>query len=237
MWKNPWTVNAEEAETFTVAAGQYIPFGACVMPSGNTDQTVKAAVGANVPIVGVAGMPKVEMNPALRQYPGFWSPYEEIPVFCEGVVRVPVISGKNLAANNIDLNDGLEVALIGSTSTAPHGVLEEAGTNAGQTPLITCVARALEAKTLGAAMGCIVTSDVAIGDTTVTTTAANIAAMGLEDGDHIMLEDITGQAQHNIVKSHTATVLTLNKPSTVALVNSDSDVIYKINQVRARLQY
>jgi hypothetical protein len=237
MWKNPWTVNAEEPETFTVAAGQYIPFGACVMPSGNTDQTVKAAVGANVPIVGVSGMPKVEQVPGIRLYDGFWSPYEEIPVYVDGVVRVPVISGKNLAANNIDLNDGLEVALIGSTSTAPHGVLEEAGSSAGQTPLITCVARAMEYKTLGATMGCIISGDVAIGDTTVTTTAANILAMGLEDGDHIMLEDITGQAQHNIVKSHTATVLTLAKPSTVTLVANDSDVIYKINQVRAKLIY
>jgi len=50
-----------------------------------------------------------------------------------------------------------------------------------------------------------------------------------------VLEDVNGNAMLNRVKSLTSTVITLELPSTVALTVADSDLVYKVFQVKARI--
>jgi len=76
---------------------------------------------------------------------------------------------------------------------------------------------------------------VAIGDSAITFTAQNLALLNLSEGDYIVLEDVNGNAMLNRVKSLTSTVITLELPSTVALTVADSDLVYKVFQVKARI--
>jgi hypothetical protein len=80
-----------------------------------------------------------------------------------------------------------------------------------------------------------VPSSVAVGDSTVTLSSANMTALNLSEGDYVLLEDLNGAGMLNRVKSKTATVLTLEMPSTVALTSGNNDLIYKVFQVKARV--
>jgi len=209
-------------------AAYIIPMGAAVVRTAAG--TVRAATTANDnDIIGIADMSEVE-----QAVPGFWAQYKTIPVIVGGGrVQVWVIANGN--AVNIEAGDFLEVGDFGSTpgATDSHGILEEAGTRAGGTRTTHSVAKALEDKTMG--------SDsyqnpdaVAIGDTTVTLSSAEVTALNLSDGDHILLEDVTDNFQVNARKTSTSTVITLVKASTVALDGS-TDECTRMFQVEAVL--
>jgi hypothetical protein len=207
-------------------AAQAIAFGAAVVPSAKTAgaDTIKPCT-AEQGILGFAGrrayLPR-------GGYDGFWATYEMVDVVAEYAMALVTPNGANV---NIDNGDFLEVAILGDGSTSAHGILEEAGSAAGTTKTTISVARALATVAMGSDSYKVPASDVASGDTTVTMAAGAIAAMGITVGDYILLEDLNAELQVNKVASLTATVIGLVMPSTVSLVNSDSDLVTRLYQV------
>ncbi|HNQ55817.1 MAG TPA: hypothetical protein PKG66_10400, partial [Methanothrix sp.] len=59
--------------------------------------------------------------------------------------------------------------------------------------------------------------------------------MGLVEGDYVMLRDADGDTQLNRVKSLTATVITLQEPSTVALTVADNDLVHRVAQIKVKI--
>jgi hypothetical protein len=201
-------------------AASRIPIGGAVALSSATagSETVKAAE-AETSILGFAG--NREYVPK-GKYDGFLEQYEPVDII-DGYANALVIpNGANV---NIDIDDFLEIAELGDSTPGNHGLLEEAGSAAGTVFTIATVAKALQSVTMGSKSYKIPASDVAIGATTITMTAGEIATMAIAVGDYILLEDINGACQVNRVASLTSTVITLELPSTVALVNSDSDLV------------
>ncbi len=154
------------------------------------------------------------------------------------VVRVArkgaVINALVIAKANTSIVDGdfLEAAPLGDASCYV-GVLNEAGNNAGETKTLTTLAQALEDCTITSASYKTPAEDVAVGANTITFSAANLVLLDLEVGDYIILEDVNGDAQLNRVKALTSTVVTLELASTVALTALNSDLVYKVFQIKA----
>lgn len=202
-------------------AASTIPFGAALAFSSATadNETVKAAE-AETSITGFAG--NREYVPK-SGYDGFYKQYEAVDII-EGYANALVIpNGTN---TNIDLDDFLEVAVLGDGTPGPHGLLEEAGNSAGTVFTTSVVAQAKQSVTMGSKSYKIPASAVTAGDTTITMTAGEIATMGIAVGDYIALEDTAASlgVQVNRVASLTATVIGLEIPAAFAL-GTDHDLV------------
>jgi hypothetical protein len=145
-------------------------------------------------------------------------------------INVLVITKAN---TSIQDGDYLEAAPLGDASSY-IGVMNEAGSDAGETKVTTALAQALENCTMTNASYKQPSVGVSVGDTTITLTSGNMTLLDLSEGDYIVLEDVDGDAMLNSVKSKTATVITLKLPSTVAL-QANTDYVYKVFQVKARV--
>ena len=153
------------------------------------------------------------------------------------IVRVArkgtIINALVIAKADTSIIDGdyLEVAPLGDASCY-IGVLNESGSNAGETRIISDCFQAWEDCTmLDESYQTPDSVSVAVGDSTITFLAATLAKMGLKVGDYIVLEDLNGDAQLNTVKGLTATVITLTLPSTVALA-ATTDYVRKCYQIK-----
>ena len=209
------------------AAGR-IAFGAAIINNG-TDQAVYASAADTDEILGFAVQPA---NNVVLRSDGFYQQYDDVPYANSGEINALVIA---LGATNIIKGDFLEVAALGGAGgSGAWGVLAEAGNLAGATKTITSVAQAAESVTLAASMAT-PAAGVAIGDAQITMAAGAIATMGLVEGDYVMLRDADGDTQLNRVKSLTATVITLQEPSTVALTVADNDLVHRVAQVKVKI--
>lgn len=212
------------------AAGANVGFGVAVIRSAA--KTVKGSMADNADnILGFSVQPA---NNVVLDEDGFYQATNDAGV--ADVVRVArdgVINALVIAKADTDIVDGdyLECAPVGDASCY-LGVLNEAGSNAGETRTTTSKAQALEDVTMGAESYKTMASNVEIGDKTITFSSANLALLDLEEGDYIVLEDANGDAQLNRVKSLTSTVITLQLASTVALAAA-TDLVYKVFQVKA----
>lgn len=209
------------------AAGR-IAFGAAIINNG-TDLAVYASAADTDEILGFAVQPA---NNVVLRSDGFYQQYDDVPYANSGEINALVIA---LGATNIVKGDFLEVAALGGAGgSGAWGVLAEAGNQAGDTKTITSVAQAVESATLAASMAT-PASGVAIGNTQITMAAGAIATMGLVEGDYVMLRDLDGDTQLNRVKSLTATVITLQEPSTVALTVADNDLVHRVAQIKVKI--
>jgi len=209
-----------------IAASQ-IPFGALVVRAGAN--TVKAATAADDEcILGVAVDDQVQ-----HSVDGFYAAGDVVPIIISGTARLWT---RGVSVSLI-AGDFVEVASVGGGSTTiPHGIVEEAGSAAGETYTVTTVAKLMEDLTIGAGGGKAVASNVSVGDTTVTLSGADMTALNLSVGDYILMDDNGGNAAVNRVKSKTATVITLVQPATVAMTAAGgSDLVYKMYQAEALL--
>lgn len=212
-------------------AASRIPVGGVVALSSSTAgaETI-AAAQAETSIVGIADNRPEGLTKG--KYDGFFEQYEQVPIV-DGVGYALVTpNGSNV---NVDLGDFLEVAVLGDGTPGYHGLLEEAGSTTGTTFTVATVAKALQSVTMGSDSYKIPAADVSIGDTTVTMTSGEIATMGIAVGDYINLEDLNGNCQTNRVAALSATVITLEVPSTVALVSNDSDLVTRCYPVLVKL--
>lgn len=209
------------------AAGK-IAFGAAIINNG-TDQAVYASAADTDEILGFAVQPA---NNVVLRSDGFYQQYDDVPYANSGEINALAIA---LGATNIIKGDFLEVAALGGAGgSGAWGVLAEAGNQAGATKTITSVAQAAESVTLAASMAT-PAAGVAIGDAQITMAAGAIATMGLVEGDYVMLRDADGDTQLNRVKSLTATVITLQEPSTVALTVADNDLVHRVAQIKVKI--
>jgi len=202
-------------------AASRIPVGGVVALSSATagSETVAAAQAENA-IIGIADNRPEGLTKG--KYDGFFEQYEQVPIVDGVGYALAMPNGSDV---NVDIGDFLEVAVLGDGTPGNHGLLEEAGSTTGTTFTVATVAKALQSVTMGSKSYKIPASDVAVGDTTVTMAAGEIATMGIAVGDYICLEDLNGACQTNRVASLTSTVITLEIPSTVALVSNDSDLV------------
>lgn len=215
------------------AAGDYVGFGVALIRSAA--RTCKGAMVDNADnIIGFSVQPQ---NGVVLDKDAFYQAVNNagVPdiVRCAragAVINALVIPN----ANNISIVDGdyLECAVLGDGSCY-IGVLEEAGSTAGETRTTTTKAQALEDCTMTSSAYKSPSGNVAVGESTITFLAANLALLDLHEGDYIILEDLNGDAQLNRVKSLTSTVITLELPSTVALTAGNSDLVHKVFQVKA----
>jgi hypothetical protein len=127
---------------------------------------------------------------------------------------------------NIDLGDFLEVAVLAGTSSR-HGVLEEAGAQAGGTGTALSVARALQSVTMGSTSYTALNATLTVGDTTATVVSGTPTTVGLTIGDYILLEDIDSERQVNRVTSLNATTIGLEIPSTCGAAGT-TDYVSKL---------
>lgn len=227
--RNIRTTNSKSVGSWPAASATV--FGAAVVGSTLTqDAETLAPATAQTCIIGLADKRKFVPKGG---YDGRYEQYEPIPVVGGEGMALVTPNGANV---NIDFGDFLEVAALGDGSTSAHGILEEAGSNAGTVFTIATVAKALEAVTMGSGKYKVPASDVAVGATSVTMTSGDpITNMGLSVGDFILLEDLSGACQVNKVAAVTATVITLAWPSTVALTVSDSDLVTKLFPCKVQL--
>lgn len=227
-------IDAGPAGIDMAACGALLPFGAALIRSAA--RTVKGTKDDNSS--GVIGFSVQPANNVVLDEDGFYQASNTAGV--ADVVRVArggaKINALVIAKANTSIQDGdfLECAPLGNASSY-IGVLNEAGGNAGETNLTTARAQALEDCTITNASYKTPASDVAIGDSTITFSSANLALLDLKEGDYIILEDVNGAASWNRVKSKTATVVTLQFPALSALVANDNDFVYKVFQVKARV--
>lgn len=211
----------------TPAAG-LIGFGVAIMDNG-TGQGISVVAADTDEIIGFSCQPA---NGVVLPEDGFYQQFDDVPYANSGEINALVVA---LGATNILKSDFLEVAALGVGGSGAWGVLAEAGAGpTGATKTLTSVAQALEPATL-AASNAIPAAGVGIGDTQITMNAGDIAAMGLVEGDYVILRDLDGDTQLNRVESLTATVITLQMPSTVALTVADNDVVQRVAQIRVRI--
>jgi len=223
----PVSVNSFDVIGDMVAA-EIIAFGAAVGRSAAGTLAAMRCTADDYDLLGIADIDLVE-----KTEEGFYSKYDVVPVITAGRVRVWV-TANNTTSADIVAGDYLDLADISTgTNTLPVGVLEESGSQAGGTRLLTSVARALEDVDLENDE--VVAANVAVGDTTVTMTAGGLISK-LAAGDYILLSDLDGNSQINRVKSvDSTTQITLQIPSTVALTASASDVIRLLKQCEVLL--
>lgn len=213
-----------------MAAYSQIAFGAAVMRyAAGTVKSTRDLTDAN--ILGIAADDMVE-----KTVDGFYSAYDPVPIITAGRARI-WITPNHSTAEDVVAGDYLEIADIGGTNILPVGAFQAMGAEDGSKTAdvreVETLARALEDVDLIDIEP--VASDVAVGDTTVTLSSANMTNLDLDDGDYILLEDISGQCMINRVASVTSTVITLQIASTVAMVATDSDPVHKLAQVEAIL--
>ena len=204
-------------------AASRIPVGAAVVVSSATAgaETIQAATNGDEYILGIAGnrdegLPK-------GKYDMFYEQYEMVPIVQDYAYALVTPNRGNY---NIDLGDFLEVAVLASTSSR-HGVLEEAGTQAGGTGTALSVARAMQSVTMGSTSYAALGATLSVGDTTATVASGAPTTMGLSIGDYILLEDIDSERQVNRVTSLTATTIGLEIPSTVGAAQT-TDYVSKL---------
>lgn len=216
-------VNGYSIEPLSYPAASVVAFGAAVVASGTTAgaETIKSAT-SETSILGFAGKRKFVRRGG---YDGFYATYEDVPIIAEYARCLVTPNGANV---NIDMGDFLEVAALGDGSTSTHGLLEEAGSNAGGTFTVATVAKALQSVTMGSDSYKVPASDVSVGDASITMTSGDPTTMGLTVGDYILLENLNGACQVNKVASVAAASIGLVMPSTVALVNGDSDLVTRL---------
>ena len=225
MAMKPVNVNAQDS-LGGMAAYSQIAFGAAVMRSAaGTVKSTRDLTDAN--IVGIADWDMVE-----KTVDGFYSKYDPVPIITAGRMR-GWVTPNHTTAQNIFAGDYLEIADIGVTNVLPVGAFQamdaETGAKTADVRQVETLARALEDVTLLNIEP--VASDVAEGATEVTLLAEDMTNLDLDDGDYILLEDISGQCMINRVASTTATAITLQIASTVAMLSTDNDPIHKLAQV------
>ena len=225
----PVNINAFDVLGGMVAASK-IAFGAAAMyAAAGTIKSPAEITDAN--ILGIADLDLVE-----KTEDGFYSQYDIVPLITAGRCRVWVTSNYD-DAEDIVAGDYLELADLGGTNSLPVGVFQEmgaeSGTGSGDIREDESLARALESVTLTDVEPCAVA--VTVGATTVTLDSADMILLGLAAGDYILLEDDSGNAMINRVKSVTATVITLQMASTVAMDDTTNDDIHKLHQVEVML--
>lgn len=212
-------------------AASRIACGAVVTLSSVTAgaETV-AAAQAQTSILGIAGN-RPEGLPK-GKYDGFFDTYEQVPIIDDiGYALVAPNSG----ATNIDLGDFLEVGIFGDGTPGAHGVLEEAGSTDGTIFTVATVAKALQSVTMGSKSYKTPASSVAIGDTSATMAAGEIATMGIGVGDYILIEDDNGNAHVNRVASLTSTVIGFVLPATNVCETGGTDTITRLYQCLVKL--
>ncbi len=224
-------IHAEQLDPF--AAGDMIGFGVALIRS--SAKTVKGTMADNEDaVVGFSVQPA---DGVVLDKDGFYQATNNAGK--PDVVRVArpgsIINALVIAKANTSIVDGdyLEAAPLGDASCY-IGVLNEAGSNAGDAKTLTTLAQALEDCSITSSSYKTPAEDVAVGASTITFSSADLALLDLEEGDYIILEDVNGDAQLNRVKSLTETVVTLELPSTVALTALNSDLVYKVFQVKVR---
>jgi len=211
-----------------MAAGGVIAFGAAVYRSAAGVVKGSLCTGTLYNLLGIADWDLVE-----KKVDGFYSLYDLVPVITAGRCRVWVTPNDASSVPPIVAGDYLDLADLGSSNTLPVGVFEESGSQAGETRLLTSMARALEDCALENAE--VVAADVAVGAMTVTMTSGGLIDK-LSAGDYILLEDTNAEVEINRVKSvDSATQITLVKPATASLVASDSDLVHKLAQCEVML--
>lgn len=226
----PVNVNAFDICGDHVAAS-LIAFGAaCAYKAAGTIQaTIDIGVSQN--LIGIADLDLVETTEE-----GFYSTYDAVPLITAGRCRVWV-TPNHTTAEDIIAGDYLETADLGGTNALPVGVFQEmggeGGSGTGTVREATSVARALEDCDLVDIVP--IASTVAVGDTTVTLSSANMTTLGLAAGDYILLEDDSHNCMINRVASVTATVITLQIASTVAMSDTTNDEVHKLAQVEVML--
>jgi hypothetical protein len=217
-----------------IVAGATIPFGAALLRTAA--KVFKPTKDDND--FTVAGFSVQPANGVCLDYDGFYVATNKAGVpdggrmVRKGAVINALVIAESSANTSIEDGDFLECAALGDAGSY-IGVLQEAGSNAGEDRTLNSVAQALEDCTITNASYKIPASDVAIGDGTITMAAGAIALMGLKVGEYILLSDINGGTSWNRVKSLTATVITLQFPAATALVHNDSDLVYRVFQVKA----
>lgn len=214
------------------AAGANVAFGVALIRSAA--RTCKGSKDDNDDtILGFSVQPQ---NGVTLDEDGFYQASNDasVPDMVRVVRKGAVINALCIAKANTSLEDGdfLEAAPVGNAASY-LGVLNEAGSDAGNVMLTTVVAQVLEDCTMTNASYKTPASNIEIGDKTATFSAANLTLLNLKEGDYILLEDVNGNGQLNRVKSLTSTVITMQFASTVQVVTGNSDLVYKVFQVKA----
>ncbi len=213
-------------------AGATIPFGAALLRTAA--RVFKGTKDDND--MTVAGFAVQPANGVVLDYDFFYVASNKAgkPDVGRMARKGALINALVIAKANTSIVDGdyLEAAPLGG-ATSYIGVLQEAGSNAGEDRTLNSLAQALEDCTITSSSYKTPASDVAVGDSTITFSSANLALLDLSEGDLIILEDVNGAASWNRVKSLTSTVVTLEFPATSALVANDSDLVYKVFQIKA----
>jgi hypothetical protein len=214
------------------AAGDYVGFGVALIRSAAG--VCKGTMADNEDaVIGFSVQPS---NNVVLDKDGFYqasnnaSQPDAVRVVRKGAMINALVIAK--ADTSVVDGDFLEAAPLGDASCYV-GVLNEAGANAGEVRTATCLAQALEDCTITSASYKTPAGNVAVGESTITFSAANLILLDLYEGCYIVLEDTNGDAQLNRVKSKTATVVTLEFPSTVALTAGNNDLVYKVFQVKS----
>ncbi|MFA5409012.1 MAG: hypothetical protein WC343_09625 [Bacilli bacterium] len=212
-------------------AASRIACGAVVALSSATAgaETVYAAE-TETSILGIAGN-RPEGLPK-GKYDGFFETYEQVPIIDDiGYALVRNNSGDY----DIDVGDFLEVCVCGDGTPGGHGILEEAGTHAGTVFTIATVAKALQSVTMGSKSYKVPASSVAVGATSATMVAGEIATMGIGVGDYIYIEDDNGAGMVNRVASLTSTVIGFEIPATNVCETGGTDTITRLYQCLVKL--
>ena len=212
-------------------AASRIACGAVVTLSSTTagSETI-AAAEKQTSILGIAGNRPEGLTKG--KYDGFFETYEQVPIVDDvGYALVAPNSG----ATNIDIGDFLEVGIFGDGTPGAHGVLEEAGGTDGTIFTIATVAKALQSVTMGIKSYKTPASSVAIGDTSATMVAGEIATMGIAVGDYIYIEDDNGAGMVNRVASLTSTVIGFEIPTTNVCETGGTDTITRLYHCLVKL--
>lgn len=212
-------------------AAARIACGAVVTLSSATAgaETVYAAE-TETSILGIAGNRPEGLTKG--KYDGFFETYEQVPIVDDvGYALVRNNSGDY----NIDVGDFLEVCVCGDGTPGGHGILEEAGTHDGTIFTVATVAKALQSVTMGSKSYKTPASSVAVGDTSATMVAGEIATMGIAVGDYIYIEDDDGAGQVNRVASLTSTVIGFEIPATNVCATGGTDTITRLYHCLVKL--
>jgi hypothetical protein len=202
-----------------VADGR-IPFGAAVIRSDTYDRVKTAILENTVYVLGFALGDETE-----HTYDGFYEDGEPVGVAITGSVNALVAASGNVSLVKGDYLEIIDITT--STMASGVGVLEEAGSSAGEARSAASVAKVLEDVTLTSATYKAPASTPTAGDTTITMTSGDTTLMGLRVGDYIIIRDSDGTtAQINRVIALTDTTITTRIPITVAA----ADYIHAIRQ-------
>jgi hypothetical protein len=189
-----------------------------------------AAAETQTSILGIAGNRPEGLTKG--KYDGFFEQYEQVPII--DTVGYALVRN-NSGDFNIDVGDFLEVCVCGDGTPGAHGILEEAGSHDGTVFTIATVAKALQSVTMGAKSYKVPASSVAVGESSATMVAGEIATMGLAVGDYIYIEDDDGNGQVNRVASLTSTVIGFEIPATNVCATGGTDTITRLYHCLVKL--